>query len=579
MKHLTNILKSVSFFIILTAFSFTFKNSFSQHQISHYNFSCGASGQDYGRSIINRIDKGYAIAGYTYQNPSCIGSYDWSFLKLRQDGTIDCSRVLGSAQDDKCFSVIQTNLDSGYFLTGYTSNINSPFKKKATIMKLDKNCNLMVSRCTFDSLNSSYNQIVIDPANVMGLAGYMESNITVGFNRNKILATQYNAAGAMNWSSVYVGGGLSKEEATSICFQPVSGVYGLAVKTNFFSGNANVYDIMIVKLSYAGAVIWKKVYRFQLPASNFYPNSEPKKIIPMTDGGFVVVGSTNTYSSNQRDVVVLRVNSAGGVVWSRTYGTTGLIEEGESIVLDGTNLVIAGTQRVASPLGSPNAFIMKISTAGGPAQWRRIWDAGNPTDAGYDLVNSITGTTVAGYAVTGHTIRAGVNSDPFLWRVNSTGNVSGATCNDSMTTPYINNVHKLDSFNLARIQRLDITRGVTQVNPPTTRTVLCLGTSSAPAEGNEDSDKKDVVKYSLKQNSPNPFNPATTINFELPSSAFTTIKVYDISGRLVSTLINEFKEAGSHNVLFNAAELSSGVYYYKLESEGFTDIKKMILLK
>ncbi|MEO8448096.1 MAG: T9SS type A sorting domain-containing protein, partial [bacterium] len=114
---------------------------------------------------------------------------------------------------------------------------------------------------------------------------------------------------------------------------------------------------------------------------------------------------------------------------------------------------------------------------------------------------------------------------------------------------------------------------------PTTRTILCLGTSSASAEGNEDSDKKDVVKYSLKQNSPNPFNPSTTINFELPSAGFTTIKVYDISGRLVSTLVNEFIEMGSHNVVFNASELSSGVYYYKIESASYSDIKKMILLK
>ncbi|MEO8664769.1 MAG: hypothetical protein ABI462_04670, partial [Ignavibacteria bacterium] len=267
--------------------------SFSQHQIKHYDVACVNPGYDYGRSIINRIDNGYGIAGYSYQVPACIGSYDMMFLKLNPDGTVNCSRLIGNSQDDKSYSLIQSMTDSGYVLAGYTTNPTAPYRKKATMVKLNKNCNLSYARCLFDSLNSSYNQVVRDPSNVWGFTGYVETNVTVGVNRNKILASQYAFTGALNWASRYVSPGLSKEEAHSLCFQPLSGTYCLAAKTNFYSGSASVYDIMLVKLTYGGAVIWKKVYKFNLPSGTSYPNTEPRKVIPMPDGGFAVVGFTN----------------------------------------------------------------------------------------------------------------------------------------------------------------------------------------------------------------------------------------------------------------------------------------------
>ena len=85
--------------------------------------------------------------------------------------------------------------------------------------------------------------------------------------------------------------------------------------------------------------------------------------------------------------------------------------------------------------------------------------------------------------------------------------------------------------------------------------------------------------YSLSQNYPNPFNPVTKINFAIPKQGFVTLKVYDMLGRMVSELLSGYKQAGSYSVDFNAGNLSSGVYFYRLEVNGFSDIKKMILVK
>ncbi|HLT23494.1 MAG TPA: agmatine deiminase family protein [Ignavibacteria bacterium] len=89
----------------------------------------------------------------------------------------------------------------------------------------------------------------------------------------------------------------------------------------------------------------------------------------------------------------------------------------------------------------------------------------------------------------------------------------------------------------------------------------------------------NVVSYELAQNYPNPFNPVTEIRFAIPGSEHVSLKVYDLSGKLIRTLVDDFRSAGSYRINFNADGLSSGVYFYKLTSGSFTQVKKMMLLK
>lgn len=86
-------------------------------------------------------------------------------------------------------------------------------------------------------------------------------------------------------------------------------------------------------------------------------------------------------------------------------------------------------------------------------------------------------------------------------------------------------------------------------------------------------------KFSLENNYPNPFNPQTNINFEIPVSTFADLRVYDTKGSEVKTLVNEYMQPGSYRVSFNAGNLPSGVYFYRLTTTGFSDTKRMILVK
>ena len=86
-------------------------------------------------------------------------------------------------------------------------------------------------------------------------------------------------------------------------------------------------------------------------------------------------------------------------------------------------------------------------------------------------------------------------------------------------------------------------------------------------------------KFVLSQNYPNPFNPSTTISYSISSPGQVNIKIFDLSGKEVMTAVNEYKPAGHHSAVLNASNLPSGVYYYTLNSQGFADTKKMVLIK
>jgi len=86
-------------------------------------------------------------------------------------------------------------------------------------------------------------------------------------------------------------------------------------------------------------------------------------------------------------------------------------------------------------------------------------------------------------------------------------------------------------------------------------------------------------RFELQQNYPNPFNPTTTISFDLPKQSYVTLNVYNVLGQKVATLVNGVKGAGWHHEVFNASNLPSGLYLYKITTDKFTNTKKMLLIK
>ena len=88
-----------------------------------------------------------------------------------------------------------------------------------------------------------------------------------------------------------------------------------------------------------------------------------------------------------------------------------------------------------------------------------------------------------------------------------------------------------------------------------------------------------VKAFSLSNNYPNPFNPTTTINYQIPELSFVTLKVFDVLGSEIATLVNEENPSGRYKAEFDATDLPSGIYFYRLQAGSFVETKKMMLLK
>ena len=98
-------------------------------------------------------------------------------------------------------------------------------------------------------------------------------------------------------------------------------------------------------------------------------------------------------------------------------------------------------------------------------------------------------------------------------------------------------------------------------------------------KNSEDNNSSNITTFSLSQNYPNPFNPSTKISYSIKEEGLVTLKVYDILGTEITTLVNENKPAGNYEAEFDASQLPSGMYIYKLQSGSFSDVKKMLLTK
>jgi len=188
----------------------------------------------------------------------------------------------------------------------------------------------------------------------------------------------------------------------------------------------------------------------------------------------------------------------------------------------------------------------------------------------YDGVYTIPGTGLQYITLT----------TPFYW--NGTSNLLIEICYNNNAYTYYSPVNASSISGMTWGQYTDLPTGdgcvaFTAGTAQAIRPNICL--TMTPMSSVQNNAGVIPGKYSLAQNYPNPFNPVTKISFDIPKQGLVNLKVYDVLGREVRVLVNEVKAAGSYSIDFNATEFASGVYFYRIESNGFTDVKRMILIK
>jgi hypothetical protein len=292
---------------------------------------------------------------------------------------------------------------------------------------------------------------------------------------------------------------------------------------------------------------------------------------------------TNLFAGTYGDGVILSTNN--GTSWSAA--STGLTNTSVlALAVSGTNLFAGtewggvflstnnGTSWSAASTGLMNTYVraLAVSPASGGAGSTNLF-AGTSggvflsTNNGTSWTAASTGLTdidVSALVVSGTNLFAGVastlrsSSIVFLSTNNGTSWTAAST---GLTNPSVN------------------TFAVSGTN-------LFAGTADgvwrrplSEMTGVDEQHSEVPTQFALQQNYPNPFNPTTTISYQLPVSSYVTLKVYDLLGREVATLVNEKKKAGNYSLQWDASGLSSGIYFYRLEANEKREIKKMVLMK
>ena len=295
---------------------------------------------------------------------------------------------------------------------------------------------------------------------------------------------------------------------------------------------------------------------------------------------FAKDGSTqhNTDSTTLRQfkIIAQATSCIGTGTTSTSYPFYTLYEDSRTQMLYTSAEILAG--------GGAPGFINKLGFT--------ILTVGSPAMSGFSVkMQTISESTISTWTTTGWTEvytssaytppGTGLQyidlATPYFW--NGTGNLLIEVCFDNAAWSGNSTVAGTTQTGTVVHNHVDGSSGctLTATSTAATRPNVCLIINTTVGVNPVGTTVPQV--YSLSQNYPNPFNPTTKINFALPKQGLVSLKIYDILGREVRTLVNEIKTAGNYTVDFNASEYSSGVYFYKLESSGFSDIKKMMLVK
>jgi outer membrane protein assembly factor BamB len=278
--------------------------------------------------------------------------------------------------------------------------------------------------------------------------------------------------------------------------------------------------------------------------------------------GIDLDGENNIVAFTQYDSRIYKINSVTGeTIWEKNINnSTNHIQNLYELDVDGfNNVLVLGNN---SPTNS-DIQIQKFSSMGDEL-WFEEFDSQAddiPNALAIDIENNIY--------ITGISVDSVWNT--YVLRFSETGNLKWIYNTDEIAYErlFLHNIIIEDSS-------LFIGGGLSDT--PTKSNIFVMKLDQKLSTGFYD-DYLILSKYELKQNFPNPFNPSTTINYHIPEMSFVTLKVYDVLGNEVATLVSEEKHTGNYEVEFGGTGLPSGIYFYRIQAGSFIETKKMVLMK
>lgn len=390
-----------------------------------------------------------------------------------------------------------------------------------------------------------------------------------------IALVKFDNEGSYDWHRTYSSEGQHSDFGHSLKIDQEDNIY--------VSGYANE-DLVLLKYSPDGDTLWQRSFN----TNKVWMDIELNFIELDNNGNIVLCGNYYNQSTNE-DILVLKYDKDGNLLWSETWnssgGNTDMISfqaaTDNALALDHSgNIFVTGTVINPNISFGEDIVILKYSPDGA-LQWQHIYngpanDWDNPLSIAVDIFGDVyvCGLTVEivnslvpeDYL----TIKLNGNSGDLLWKETFNG-----------LGDFADRANAIGVDNDLNVFVTGISNNTDDLSS-TDDDIITIKYSQPATVVSQDLATPD--KYILSDNYPNPFNPSTKINFSIPEASFVDLTIYNVLGEKVQILLNESIEAGNHTIEFHAVELSSGIYFYKItaspeKGESFIKIKKMILSK
>ncbi len=442
--------------------------------------------------------------------------------------------------------------------------------------------------------------------------GYILAGVTWSFGagHDDCWLVKTNAGGDSLWSRTF--GGVGRDDCYAV-EQTSDGGYILGGTTHSFG--AGWYDMWLIKTSASGDSLWSRTFGESENADYCYC------VHQTFDGGYILGGCSESLGRRDRDFFVVKTDSNGDCLWSRTFGGSGWEACACAVqTLDGG--YVLGGYTVSCEIWGCGFWLMKMD-ADGDSIWSRTFGAY------FDQCLSLQKTSDGDYILGGTTFWYGAGSPDYpnglllktdadgdsLWSqpyggiredyghcVQQTSDggyiLGGTTIPFGMGGPHSPNfwLTKTDangnelwsrSFGESNAEECFSVQQTSDGGYMMAGYTYSFGAGGAdfwlvktgPELAAEPISISLPANCALYPNFPNPFNPSTQITFALPKAGEVSLAVFNLLGQEIATLVHGTQSAGTHRVFFDGAALASGIYFYRLQAGDFVQTHKMVLMK
>ena len=531
----------------------------------------GGCNNDGGYCVQQTSDGGYIVVGYTYSFGA--GSYDAWLIKTDAIGNVEWDQTYGGGEGDDGHYVQQT-IDGGYIIAGGTYSYGVIWD--VWLIKTDANGN--------EEWNQVFGGGGYQAANCVQQTedgGYIVSSYTTPYCPHPwdawLIKTDQN--GILEWDQTY--GGEGGEYGAGVQ-QTEDGGYIFAGFTDSYG--AGLQDFWLVKTDQNGTEEWNQTYGGS-------GADEASSVQLTNDGGYVLVGFTESYGAGSKDFWLVKTDATGNLEWEETYGGLG-DDLGRCVQQTGDEGYILAGWTDSFGAGGFDVWLIRLEGDGvlnitlTPYNPPIVIPPGGDAFA-YNIAGANSGSSPAifdawvnievpgGYSFTvlgpvyDITMAAGssIERDRTVF---VPGNApAGEYICMGMIGTYPWNVVDMDAFPFFKAGADGIWKG--------SEGWICSG---EPFPGEDIATEEALPEeFALQGAFPNPFNPSTTLSYALPKVGKVSLVIYNVQGREVDRLIDGWTQAGFYQMTFDASQLSSGIYFARLTACDFHHTQKLILLR